>query len=79
MKTAGEKVVDCDQGWEWEHMVQRLAEIVDLNNGERALMAVWNRYNTQFVEAWKGLRVGEVLGFLTNISTASCGFTVVEL
>ena len=57
MKTAGEKDVDCDQGWEWEHMVQRLAEIVDLNNGERALMAVWNRYNTQFVEAWKGLRV----------------------
>ena len=56
MKTAGEKVVDCDQGWEWEHMVQRLAEIVDLNNGERALMAVWNRYKSQFVESWKGLR-----------------------
>ena len=67
MKTAGEKVVDCDQGWEWEHMVQRLAEIVDLNNGERALMAVWNRYNIQFVEAWKGVE-----RFLTNISTASC-------
>ena len=25
-------------------MVLRLADIVDLNNGERALMAVWNRY-----------------------------------
>ena len=46
--------MDCDPTWEREHMVLRLAEIVDLNNGERALMAVWNRYNTQFVDAGKG-------------------------
>ena len=41
-------------------MVQRLYEIVDLNKGERALMAVWNRYkNTQFVEVLKGSRGGK--------------------
>ena len=54
MYTEGEKEVDCDPRWEREHMVLRLADIVDLNNGERALMAVWNRYNTQFVDAGKG-------------------------
>ena len=31
--------MDCDPRWEREHMVLRLAEIVDLNNGEKALMA----------------------------------------
>ena len=25
-------------------MVQRLEDIVDLNGGERAMMAMWNRY-----------------------------------
>ena len=39
--------MDCDLRWEKEHMMLRLADIVDLNNGERALMAVWNRYNIQ--------------------------------
>ena len=59
--------MDCDPRWEREHMVLRLADIVDLNNGERALMAVWNRCNTYFIETWKGVE-----HFLTNISTASC-------
>ena len=58
-------------------MVQRLYEIVDLNKGERALMAVWNRYKSQFVEAWKGLRGGKCT--LTNISTASCRSTGAEV
>jgi len=40
----GEKEVDCDSRWEKEHMMLRLADIVDLNNGERALMAVWNSF-----------------------------------
>ena len=31
---------------------KRLADIVDLNKGERNLMAMWNRYNTQFFLQW---------------------------
>ena len=37
--------MDCDPTWNGERMVRRLEEIIDLNTGERALMATWNRYN----------------------------------
>ena len=40
----GEKELDCDPGWEKEHMVLRFADIIDLNEGERAVMANWNRF-----------------------------------
>ena len=36
--------MDCDTRWEKEHMKLRLADIVDLNNGERNLMAMWNSF-----------------------------------
>ena len=45
--------MDCDTSWEKEHMMLRLEDIVDLNEGERALMAVWNRYPTiQWLKAF---------------------------
>ena len=37
--------MDCDPTWNEKHMVRRLEEIIDLNTGEKALMAMWNRYN----------------------------------
>ena len=40
----GEKELDCDPGWEKEHMVHRFADIIDLNEGERAVMAKWNSF-----------------------------------
>ena len=43
--STGESEVDCDPTWNGEHMVRRLEEIIDLNTGEKALMAMWNRYN----------------------------------
>merc|ERR1719495_2155970 len=40
----GESEVDCDPTWNGEHMVRRLEEIIDLNTGEKALMAMWNSF-----------------------------------
>ena len=52
----GESEVDCDPTWNGERMVRRLEEIIDLNTGEKALMAIWNRYN--FICSW-------IVGILT--------------
>ena len=48
--------MDRDPTWNGERMVRRLEEIIDLNTGEKALMAIWNRYN--FICSW-------IVGILT--------------
>jgi len=70
----GEQEVDCDPRWEREHMVRRLAEIVDLNKGERALMAAWN----SFLSAHWG-RVMRHMEELTHQFVREKGRELVEL